>query len=89
MNWNIIVFAGASVVFGYEIIKYVFIPYIKAAYGANTQQTTPDWTETDEYYYNRFLDHLEGCKRCDPQDQPCEFGDRILQKWREAKENEA
>lgn len=51
-------------------------------------RSVPEWTEADEYYHAKFLEHISNCVFCDPQDNPCEIGDRILNEWKAVKEQE-
>lgn len=47
-----------------------------------------DWTEVDVFYHSKFVEHVDHCKECDPQDEPCELGQQMLDDWKVAKKEE-
>ena len=45
------------------------------------------WAEEQhlhEFWQRLFERHLDHCRNCDPQDEPCPIGNRILEAWSHA-----
>lgn len=87
MDWQTLFIISGGTIIWWRVLKHLFGDKMQALYDKHHPQY-PEWTEVDVFYHSKFIEHVDHCKECDPQDEPCEIGNQMLEDWKTAKEIE-